>query len=122
MARSGRRVSPAAHSTYGMKTFIPVSAARKPGRGIGRIVSANPKRGTVMAYLLPSEFVTKMIDAGESKVFMSTRDTLIRAFMAGAILALAAAFAVMVNVQRSEERRVGKECVSTCRSRWSPSP
>src|SRR3546814_5902831 len=22
--------------------------------------------------------------------------------------------------QRSEERRVGKECVSTCRSRWSP--
>src|SRR3546814_17590669 len=24
-------------------------------------------------------------------------------------------------VQRSEERRVGKDCVSTCRSRWSPS-
>src|SRR3546814_18421562 len=23
---------------------------------------------------------------------------------------------------RSAERRVGKECVSTCRSRWSPSP
>src|SRR3546814_7608051 len=23
-------------------------------------------------------------------------------------------------VQRSEERRVGTECVSTCRSRWSP--
>src|SRR3546814_4706052 len=25
-----------------------------------------------------------------------------------------------VIVDRSEERRVGKECVSTCRSRWSP--
>src|SRR3546814_18632452 len=25
-------------------------------------------------------------------------------------------------VIRSEERRVGKECVSTCRSRWSPDP
>src|SRR3546814_5335562 len=25
-----------------------------------------------------------------------------------------------VRVLRSEERRVGKECVSTCRSRWSP--
>src|SRR3546814_16054285 len=25
-------------------------------------------------------------------------------------------------VSRSEERRVGKECVSTCRSRWSPYP
>src|SRR3546814_15083446 len=24
--------------------------------------------------------------------------------------------------RRSEERRVGKECVSTCRSRWAPSP
>ena len=23
-------------------------------------------------------------------------------------------------VERSEERRVGKECVSLCRSRWSP--
>src|SRR3546814_3831220 len=26
----------------------------------------------------------------------------------------------MRRVFRSEERRVGKECVSTCRSRWSP--
>ena len=52
-----------------------------------------------MAYLVPSEFVTKMVDAGESKVFMSTRDTIIRAYMAGAILALAAAFAVTVSVQ-----------------------
>src|SRR3546814_18912315 len=27
--------------------------------------------------------------------------------------------AVAFAAQRSEERRVGKECVSTCRSRWS---
>src|SRR3546814_1158565 len=27
---------------------------------------------------------------------------------------------VFPDLQRSEERRVGKECVSTCRSRWSP--
>jgi formate transporter len=52
-----------------------------------------------MAYLVPSEFVTKMVDAGESKIFMSTRDTIIRAYMAGAILALAAAFAITVSVQ-----------------------
>ena len=26
----------------------------------------------------------------------------------------------MSDLTRSEERRVGKECVSTCRSRWSP--
>ena len=55
-----------------------------------------------MSYLAPNEFVTKMIDAGESKVFMSTKDTLIRAYMAGAILALAAAFAVTINVQTGQ--------------------
>src|SRR3546814_5419135 len=27
---------------------------------------------------------------------------------------------VLDAILRSEERRVGKECVSTCRSRWSP--
>jgi formate/nitrite transporter len=52
-----------------------------------------------MSYLAPSEFVTKMVDAGESKIFMSTRDTLIRAYMAGAILALAAVFAISISVQ-----------------------
>src|SRR3546814_1869803 len=29
-------------------------------------------------------------------------------------------FSNWYNTMRSEERRVGKECVSTCRSRWSP--
>lgn len=51
-----------------------------------------------MSYLAPAEFATKMVDAGESKIFMSTRDTIIRAFMAGAILALAAVFAITIAV------------------------
>src|SRR5678816_947404 len=55
-----------------------------------------------MSYLAPSEFVTKMVDAGESKIFMSTRDTLIRAYMAGAILALAAWFAVTITVSTGQ--------------------
>src|SRR3546814_11313196 len=29
-------------------------------------------------------------------------------------------FTATRHLRRSEERRVGKECVSTCRSRWSP--
>src|SRR3546814_8794130 len=33
---------------------------------------------------------------------------------------LAKAFEDSLGNNRSEERRVGKECVSTCRSRWSP--
>src|SRR5690349_15767750 len=55
-----------------------------------------------MAYLAPSEFVTKMVDAGESKIFMSTRDTVIRAYMAGAILTLAAWFAVTMSVNTGQ--------------------
>ncbi|MBN8908344.1 MAG: formate/nitrite transporter family protein [Rhodospirillales bacterium] len=49
-----------------------------------------------MSYLPPAEFVTKAIDAGVTKIGMTTRDTLIRAYMAGALLALAAAFAALL--------------------------
>src|SRR3546814_10745697 len=35
-------------------------------------------------------------------------------------VALVALFFAWRRIWRSEERRVGKECVSTCRSRWSP--
>src|SRR5690606_20809726 len=52
-----------------------------------------------MPYLVPSEFVTKMVDAGASTLCMSTRDTLLRASMAGAILALAAVFAITITIQ-----------------------
>src|SRR3546814_12925332 len=43
------------------------------------------------------------------------------AIIAGA-LELTAAIRLRKDIEgeRSEERRVGKECVSTCRSRWSP--
>src|SRR3546814_13755541 len=35
-------------------------------------------------------------------------------------LAIKEANTLGIPVIRSDERRVGKECVSTCRSRWSP--
>lgn len=52
-----------------------------------------------MTYSVPVDFVKKAIDAGESKALMQTQDMLIRAFMAGGILALAAAFAITISVQ-----------------------
>lgn len=52
-----------------------------------------------MSYLEPSEFVTKMVDSGESKIYMSTKDTFIRAYMAGAVLGLAAIFAITVAIK-----------------------
>lgn len=52
-----------------------------------------------MSYVIPSEFARRMVDAGEMKLRMAPRDAFLRAFMAGAILALAAVFAVTVAVQ-----------------------
>src|SRR3546814_20019818 len=46
-----------------------------------------------------------------------------RTFQPWARMSTAPDFREIARVQlsgRSEERRVGKECVSTCRSRWSP--
>lgn len=64
-----------------------------------------------MSYVKPAELATRIIDAGESKVFMSTRDTLIRAYMAGAILALAAA------LRSPSRRRRGSRYWGRCCSR-----
>src|SRR4029079_3731115 len=63
---------------------------------------ATTAKGEPVSYLVPSEFVTKMVDAGESKIFMSTRDTVVRAYMAGAILALAAWFAITITVNTGQ--------------------
>src|SRR3546814_21081861 len=41
-------------------------------------------------------------------------------FIAYASVLLASSYLHQFSFERSEERRVGKECVSTCRSRWSP--
>src|SRR3546814_13796866 len=46
----------------------------------------------------------------------ATRAEFVEAIAAGGV----AAMEVLARDLRSEARRVGKECVSTCRSRWSP--
>src|SRR3546814_7113144 len=38
----------------------------------------------------------------------------------GEVVTVGGRFGIRITDIRSEERRVGKECVSTCRSRWSP--
>src|SRR3546814_6533267 len=43
-----------------------------------------------------------------------------RAAMGGRGAQVELVLAAELGLWRSEERRVGKECVSTCRSRWSP--
>jgi len=52
-----------------------------------------------MSYLEPTEFVKNMVDSGEAKIYISKKNTIIRAYMAGAILALAAIFAITVTIK-----------------------
>jgi len=55
-----------------------------------------------MTYVKPPELAVALIDAGESKIFMSARDTLVRAFLGGAMLTLAAAFAIKMTVDTGQ--------------------
>ena len=52
-----------------------------------------------MSYVKPSALVPEIIAAGESKVHLRNSTVFIRAFMAGAILAIAAFFAISISVQ-----------------------
>src|SRR3546814_15702710 len=60
------------------------------------------------------EFLRSQIEVGTSKC-----ETVAQA---GAELAGLRRTIARIAGDRSEVRRVGKECVSTCRSRWSPYP
>jgi formate/nitrite transporter len=52
-----------------------------------------------VTYVKPAELVETVIDVGASKVMLSTRDTMVRSIMGGAMLTIAAAFAITVSVQ-----------------------
>src|SRR3546814_12920940 len=69
-------------------------------------------------FLVEREVAPKSVSlvlVGDSKIDCETiRDT------RRPVEALAKRVEITIADTRSEERRVGKECVSTCRSRWSP--
>src|SRR3546814_15563515 len=64
----------------------------------------------VIEYLGETRDVTPYLAAATVYVLPSYREGLPRTVLE----------AMSTGRARSEERRVGKECVSTCRSRWSP--
>src|SRR3546814_13271855 len=66
---------------------------------------------------------TKMVEGSVLRIDPSQYD-LFRSEFSGLPLdpAIAVPLTTFSEHLRSEERRVGKECVRTCRSRWSPYP
>src|SRR3546814_11502592 len=57
---------------------------------------------------------------GSAATLVAMTFGLVIALFLGLALAMMTFPPVNTALSRSEERRVGKECVSTCRSRWSP--
>src|SRR3546814_1981507 len=71
----------------------------------------------VQTCALPISVLTTFFDAADNAYLPTIVE---RERLVEANSALAASGSVAEFAGRSEERRVGKECVSTCRSRWSP--
>src|SRR3546814_13741043 len=69
--------------------------------------------------ILVDEFLSLSRHALNSHIRIRTSQMACSMVEAEAGVAFVDELAVQGSV-RSEERRVGKECVSTCRSRWSP--
>src|SRR3546814_17813348 len=83
----------------------------RPGFSTGESSKGNEMASLVQDILDMSSFrlLIKELDLGlVDKIFVTT-DGVVAEIPREAI-----------HYARSEERRVGKECVSTCRSRWSP--
>src|ERR1041385_1386467 len=106
--RTGDRRAPPTTNLEFVAADAPRPRLHAPCRWLAHLLRRSGPRsltnvkGGPVSYLVPSEFVTKMVDAGESKIFMSARDPLVRAYMAGAILALAAWMAVTINVNTGQ--------------------
>src|SRR3546814_16758187 len=79
------------------------------GKPIGRFWSAS----LAAADATEADFSDALLKGANLIDAKLTRARLINANLSDAKM-------VNTDMERSEERRVGKECVSTCRSRWSP--
>src|SRR3546814_14386562 len=61
-----------------------------------------------------------VVHTGAHSYFAGNDGKAVKVDVTRGIIAASAPFVKANPKTRSEERRVGKECVSTCRSRWSP--
>src|SRR3546814_8847383 len=67
-----------------------------------------------------SDLTMRLARLGEGRVDRSVVGDVAFTENAGDLVRDGDALFLLQVEDRSEERRVGKECVSTCRSRWSP--
>src|SRR3546814_11641711 len=74
----------------------------------------------VQTCALPISSTLSVLPSGSRSRYSVTNEDALRSSTTAAVPRIKSSISVLVAAKRSEERRVGKECVSTCRSRWSP--
>src|SRR3546814_20222979 len=89
---------------------------RYPFTGFARVVAIEHRRNRVDAQPVDVELLQPVQAAGEHEAMHLATTEVVDQRVPILMKTLARIFML---IQRSEERRVGKGCVSTCRSRWS---
>src|SRR3546814_15550680 len=93
-----------------------LSASKKAHR---HPVSTHMRRSCTLAPTGPSKFGLVALDRG-TQLFSDNRTRTARGVHRKRPRKIRNASFVGRHAERSEERRVGKECVRKCRARWSP--
>src|SRR3546814_13404633 len=70
--------------------------------------------------LAPRQLKREAIQKLNERLYATAQKARNHPFIIGAVLSGTVGLLLRKPIMRSEERRVGKECVSTCKSRWSP--
>src|SRR3546814_14336502 len=97
-----------------------IHAARVSAMGAMASTLAHELNQPITAVNNYVEGVRDMLPDADALIREALDDASREALRAGDIVHRLRDFVAHGEVGRSEERRVGKECVSKCRSRWSP--
>src|SRR3546814_10145441 len=105
------------------RTHIPASRRTPPPGGQDVLPEEYRRSLDPLVALAAAASATKSLRLGTGILLPAQREPIVTAkavatldHMSGGRAALGVGF----GRNRSDERRVGKECVSTCRSRWAP--
>ena len=97
-------------SSFAQKSVMVGGAAMLPSKNIIENAVNSKDHTTLVAAVKAAELVETLSGKGSFTVFAPTNAAFDK-LPKGTVETL---------LKRSEERRVGKECVQPCRSRWSP--
>src|SRR3546814_19582682 len=84
------------------------------------VVAAVPAAPIALLVAAPVAILAPVMLAAPAPIALLAARPAMRPAIAIVHVDAGARIIIVAVTARSEERRVGKECVSTCRSRWSP--